>query len=432
MSRWRTIFSDRAILVIAALVVVVYAYPGLMSFDSFDQLDQARRWQLGDWHPPAMALLWRAVELVVAGPIGMLVLQIAALVIGCHAVLRRQLPARAAAIATLVICWFPPVITVTGVVWKDAQMAGYLLLGVGALCSPRRGVRWVGLAALVVAGAMRHNAAAATFAPMIVLWAPAWPRWRRLGVALVAWLAITAASFGLNAALATTAQHPWETSIAVTDIVGTLHYASPQTDDDLRALLAGATLHVDHDLQAAIGAHDDLRGWAFYAQIDPPIALPQTDAELAAIDRAWRTLVVREPGAYLHHRWDVFRRLLMIGAARSAPPLTTAFTTGDPDVNARVHHDATPSLVQRALFAIMRAVGGVWYAPIVYLVVALVLVGFARGAPLVQALLGSGLLYELSFLPFAPSADVRYSQWLTLTTLIALVMVVYRRATTRR
>ena len=83
----------------------------------------------------------------------------------------------------------------------------------------------------------------------------------------------------------------------------------------------------------------------------------------------------------------------------------------------------------------MRAVGGVWYAPIVYLVVALVLlcfIAFGRGARVPAALIGSGVVYELSLFPFAPSADVRYSHWLTVATLITLVMVVHRRALASR
>ena len=46
----------------------------------------------------------------------------------------------------------------------------------------------------------------------------------------------------------------------------------------------------------------------------------------------------------------------------------------------------------------------------------------------IQAILLSGLLYELSLFFAAPSADARYSEWLVATTLIAVVLLVARRA----
>jgi len=41
------------------LVGVIYAYPGMMSMDSLDQLSEARAAYYTDGHPPAMAALWR-------------------------------------------------------------------------------------------------------------------------------------------------------------------------------------------------------------------------------------------------------------------------------------------------------------------------------------------------------------------------------------
>ena len=50
----------------------------------------------------------------------------------------------------------------------------------------------------------------------------------------------------------------------------------------------------------------------------------------------------------------------------------------------------------------------------------------------VIALYVSGLVYELSLLPFAGTPDVRYSHWLMTTTVIATVMLVARRIRSRR
>jgi hypothetical protein len=166
------VLTPRRILALAVVGVLLYAYPGLVSYDSVDQLDQARRWDLGDWHPPAMAALWRGVELFIGGPFGMLLAQTIGLVLGANWILRDRLSPHAAALGALVVAWFPPILTVTGVVWKDGQMAGYLMLGIAALCSPRPRVRWLGVLAIFLASAVRHNAPAATLAPLVLLWRP--------------------------------------------------------------------------------------------------------------------------------------------------------------------------------------------------------------------------------------------------------------------
>ena len=185
------LLTARVILMIGAVVLVVYAFPGYMSYDSVHQLDQARAGSLGDWHPPAMAALWRIVELVIAGSLGMLLLQIGCFVIGVYLLLQRVLPARIAAACTVAIAWFPPIAATLAVIWKDSQMVAYCVLGAALIGSPRRGTRLAGLGLLALGSAMRHNAFTITF-PLVLL-AYAAPS-RRFATACVAWVAITGAA----------------------------------------------------------------------------------------------------------------------------------------------------------------------------------------------------------------------------------------------
>ena len=274
MNRWLT---PRTILGIAIAGVILYSYPGLVSYDSVDQLAQGRHWQLGDWHPPAMSALWRVVELFVGGPFGMLVLQTTALVLGAYAIVRDQVSLHTAAIVALAIAWFPPILTVTGVIWSDPQMAGYLLVGIAALLSPRPRVRLLGLLAFVLASVLRHNALAATFAPLALLWGREQRSLaRRYALAVVVWIAVTAASLGINAALVTEHQHPFARSAAPMDISGIIHFAPPITDAALKQLLSGVPLHVDHELQQAIAAAYEPRGSFIYFEHPQPRAEPAT------------------------------------------------------------------------------------------------------------------------------------------------------------
>ena len=420
------------ILWIAAGGIVLYAYPGLVSYDSVVQLDQARHGTFGDWQPPAMAALWRAIELVIAGPFGMLLLQIAGLVIGGYLVLREQLAPRAAAIAILAIAWFPPILTVTGVIWKDGVMVSFMLLGLAALLSPRPRVRWLAVGALLVATAVRYNAAAATFAPLVLLWGRETPhRIRRYAVASAIWIAITAASILFNAALATKQEHPFPRAAAPQDISGILHYAPAISDAELKELLAGVPLRPDHDLQKEISARYEPRGSFVYFEHEAPLIEPSTPAEYTAETRAWRRLVMRYPLAFIQHRATVFSLVIQASGRPHVPALTQTFSyVGTPDLDRELGLDGSPSAIQSAWFWWAHHCGAIWYAPLVYLVVVLVLVGFVRRIPSAAALVGSCLGYELSIFLLAPAADYRYSHYLILTTLLALVIVIavrYRR-----
>ncbi len=427
MNRWLT---PRTILGIAIAGVILYSYPGLVSYDSVDQLAQGRHWQLGDWHPPAMSALWRVVELFVGGPFGMLVLQTTALVLGAYAIVRDQVSLHTAAIVALAIAWFPPILTVTGVIWSDPQMAGYLLVGIAALLSPRPRVRLLGLLAFVLASALRHNALAATFAPLALLWGREQRSLaRRYALAVVVWIAVTAASLGINAALVTEHQHPFARSAAPMDISGIIHFAPPITDAALKQLLSGVPLHVDHELQQAIAAAYEPRGSFIYFEHPQPLAEPATPAEFAAVAVAWRKLIAAYPLAYAKHRATVFQLVVQARARIAVPALTQTFAyIGTPELDHELGLAGEPSLVQRGWFWWVRHCGAIWYAPLAYLVISLVLLGFVRGNRVAFAVLGSSLGYELTIFFLAPAADYRYSHYLLLTTLIALVLVIAKRA----
>ena len=77
-SRIRTWLGQRDprwILFAAWLVVMAYAFPGYMNFDAAEQIYQARTGHFDDGHPPMMGVYWRGIEMIVRGPIGLLVLQ---------------------------------------------------------------------------------------------------------------------------------------------------------------------------------------------------------------------------------------------------------------------------------------------------------------------------------------------------------------------
>ncbi|HUJ63378.1 MAG TPA: hypothetical protein VLX92_32995 [Kofleriaceae bacterium] len=435
---WLSGLPPLAILGAAWLFALIYAFPGIMTFDSSDQLDQGRANFYSDGHPPVMAKLWRYVDAIIPGPFGMLVIQTVALAAGLYLMFRRALPARRAAVAAAAVFVFPPVLAPMAVVWKDAPMAGFLMLGLAGVLAGRRVHRVLGLVALWLATAVRYNAFAAT-APLVVL-CFTWPgvtRWyARYGLALAAWLAITASAFGANAALTDVEMHYWQSSLAVFDIAGTLdHVDGTIPDDELRQTLAGTRILVDKDIHAAIraaykpGNFDTLLvGPGHLWDLPVQGSTPAPDDQLDAITRAFWDVVTAHPGAYLRHRAALGDELFGVHQGSLSKVVRTHASQLDGYLQNQ-HLSTGASTVQRALQRAM-----LWIAhrtplfrPWIYLVLALIALAFVRRDRELVALLLSGIGLEASLFVLAPTPDFRYSHWLVLATVVAIALAAVRR-----
>jgi hypothetical protein len=430
-----------AILAVGWLVLVVYAYPGQLTQDSYDHLREVRDSVWTDAHPPVMNLLWSVADYIVAGPFGMLVLQSTLVVAGLYAVLRRALEPRRAAWAATGVLLYPPVFVVLPVIWKDSPMTGFLLIGAVLLFDRRRRVRLAGLAALGVATALRYNAFAATF-PLIALvfeWEPG-ARWlRRYSIAAVAWLATTVAAFAVNAAITDQKMHSWHSTLALFDIVGTLAFVDEGLPDaELERLLAGTDLRVHTKI------HDAIRG-AYRPDDYLPIVMedkhpilwqvpingyvPAPEGQRDAIERAYKAVIGGHLGAYTKHRVAVMGEVLWLFHARPAAAIRSR-AIAYPDYHKALGLGTGWSTLQVKM---TRWVTWVWrktplFAPWVYAVIALLLLPLALRHRDVLALLLSGFGLELSLLPLAATPDYRYSHWMILTACLATIMLTARRA----
>ncbi|MBV8756649.1 MAG: hypothetical protein JO257_05225 [Deltaproteobacteria bacterium] len=416
------------ILVAGYALFLAYAFPGFMSSDSLLQHSEAQLGTYSNWHPPAMAALWRLVEHAVHGPAAMLILQSAAFVAGAYRLLRRQLAGVPAAACTIGILLFPPVLAAMAVIWKDSQMTGYLLLGASLILDADVRCRIAGVACLALASAMRDNAPAATL-PLLLVWNSPRGWWQRVAIGISLWIAITACAFGINRALTTEDRHLWHSAVASQDIVGILHY-DQRSDAECEQLLLGTPLKIHHHI--ARSQLFDPQNW--YAVMNGPGRLfdyPEDDAKRAAMLRAWKQLVAESPGDYLHVRLRIFMEVLGL----SRKPLFAAVWhtrreswADPPDVPLRPTQEA----IGEALDWI--AAHGLVFRPYLYFFGAIGLLVARRRDRWMVALLASALVYELTFFPFAASADVRYSLWLmTIAVIVAILaiakVVVRRRAT---
>lgn len=417
----------RVILVAAGLVLLAYAYPGLVTLDSVDQLGEARAGFYTDAHPPVMAVIWGVLDKIIAGPFLMLVLQGATFLAGLYLIAKRFLPIRAAAITAALVTLFPPVMTPMAFIWKDSLMAGLLALGAGLLLSPCSRARNAALAVLWLATAVKYNAFCATLPLIVLLYDRKW----FLNAAI--WLAITITAMGVSSLLVDQKMYYWHSSLAIADIAGVVRF-SDITDDELTMKVRGTPLVGDQDLRARIIAiyvtkdvqrlvAGDQRVW------DLPVSgkVPAPEAHRDAIERAWKDLVFGDPCAYLHHRWVTF--LDTIG------------------VTYRTHSAVPPRIMKWRVFMTnlglsvktrgyqrkwSGAHGWLWrktplFRQWLYVVLAIIVIVAARRERKLVALLASGLVPEASLFFLAPSPDYRYSHWLIVVTCLCGALLIARR-----
>jgi hypothetical protein len=417
------------ILAAAWLLFFVYAYPGYLSPDSAWQLYQGRSGEYSDWHPPMMAAIWGVLDRIVAGPLLMLVAQSGAALLGMFGIFARVFAVRRAAIAAGALLLFPPVLATLAVIWKDSQMAGYLLAGAACLLARRRGVRVAGLGLLVLASAVRINAPAATL-PLVVLlfvWRDGMRWWWRYAIAAAAWLAVTLAAFGANRWVNRYELHAWHNSTALHDIAGTIVRGRQFSDAELAPVLAGTTLRVHEQIQAVMRAryfHENF--WNLNHGDDRVFEETAAPDQLAPIAQAWRTLIGRSPFGYLRHRWALGRTLLGI-----SPGWAAVWDGFDKDGTARwdnlgirMDHTRWQAAWVHSLRSIERSL---LFAPYAYALLALLLIPLCRRDRTALALIASGLIYELSMFAGSPTPDFRYSHWMVTAALVALVIAFARR-----
>lgn len=432
--------TPRRILLLGWLGAFLYAFPGYMSFDSVVQLEQARTGRFRDDHPPAMAALWQLTEVFVSGPVGMLVLQLTAFLVGTYLLFKTKMSERAAAIAASLVLVFPPVLNTMAVIWKDSQMAAYLVLGAALLLSPRRGGRLAGVFFLALATAMRHNALAMTLPLVVVLftWTPSHRCWKRYAIAFATWILVTMSARVFTSQLAGQHTYMWHRSLALLDIVGTLRFTEDMPDAELHRELAGTPLRYSVDLQRHTRDVINPEASPTHQLWDSTNSFffePKTHEERTAVARAWKSIVTAHPFAYARYRWIVFSQLTQLDDTAPGSPIYCWFTDVQNPFGSRerIGHAAGPSGLQGNVQQAMFWIGDtVLFHVSVYAVLALLLIPFAFRERTVVALLASAIVSEAALFVIAPTVDVRYSFWLVVGTLDAAILLVAIRSNVQR
>jgi hypothetical protein len=413
-------------LIAYAATLAIFA-PGYMTRDSGVQLDQARSFELNDAHPVLMALVWRFIDRIVPGPLGMLLLMAGLYWAALSALfwsLEGGLPARA--LGLLAVGFFPPIFSVVPVIWKDTLMQVGLLAGITCLVLPTARGRWLRVALalvfFVVAVGARHNAVAAVW-PFLVIAVLSWPALRvgspgvRLllasGISILGTLGL---GLGSRAAAAGVSRndHVWQYAAAF-DLAGmSLRTGQVLLPPEAGVLTVGMGLGEIRQLYRPDYAMRLYNHCVPYNESCVPVLHPiRQPQQLDHLSAAWRRALVAHPGAYLRHRLAVVAWL--VGIIKARPK--NYFLEESP-MHYLVSVYPPPPRAMGALAAIERALGWVVFNPLVYVGACLVLLALAgfrylrRSGPLLPVLFGlSGLSYLVSLVVAAASPDYRYMVW---------------------
>jgi hypothetical protein len=209
------------------------------------------------------------------------------------------------------------------------------------------------------------------------------------------------------------------------DIVGTLTFSEPMSDVEVEQLLDGIVHDSSTNLQArAIDAYDPFSG--VYRILDKHfLEPPKTESQRQAVARAWKTLVLQHPKAYLYHRWSAFREILQL-PERDTPWIWVGFS----QYESGPAFDYKPGPFQSKLQRWEFRIGMSWLMyPYVYLylLLGLFLLTIKFRDRLNIALAASGIISEITLFLIAPTPDLRYSIWLIICTPLVIVLLFAKR-----
>ena len=429
----------RGLLIAAFLVMLAGAMPGHLSPDSISQLYEGRTGTRETWGPAAYASVLAAFDSVVPGTALYLIgsgFVLFASLLGLRGL--RPKASWAAVPVALLFLVSPIILIFQGIVWKDIlfanlAVAGFFLLARASVSWPERRPPWIVLAvallALALAAQVRQNGLiTAPFAALALAWTVRGEGWRRSLIwGLGSFVAIVVASHLIGLASQPAKAGP--------DTAGGVGIRILEQYDIIGAVAHDPTLTLtvfnaaDPEAQSVIRA----RGAPLYT----PVRIDYLDADPAVgavlwrqsdevVRAQWLDIVLHHPGAYLAHRFDVFRWVFLTPKIDSCLPLFVG-VDGPADTLKKLEIAPGKDASDRALYNY-----GTWfldgplfshlsYAVTAVLVAGALLLRRDRADVAIIALMVAALAFTASFFAISIACDYRYLYFLDLAAMTGLL-----------
>lgn len=362
-----------------------------------------------------MIYFWRLLEGVYPGPAPIVFLQNAVFLLGLVTLValyfRNRICATTVA-ASIVI--FTPLLGPMLVAWKDVGMAAFLIAGFSALAHADRKSSWsslaLGLSALTIATAYRHDAAVAT-APLFVYltWImlrrrrprPSHTRLLLLSLPLLTFICI--GKFTLDFAVAGLPVN-W-TATALFDLIGISHYAG------VNVLPRQAYEHHaefdQRDLDAIYFV--DHVNLSLYAPAEDDGLKRLLDVNSDSLKAAWVHAVTHYPASYVRHRAHFMANFIALGRENVFYPLHYGVDENDLGVS------FTPTKLTGIVTGWVlnsRLIAKPWACYLAGLVaIGLLVSNRVAGRRVPLMLFGSGYAHLAVAGIIMPASDLRYQLW---------------------
>ncbi len=419
---------------IALLINTALFYPGYLSPDSSYQLCQALyKCQLTTWHPVTTVLIWRGLINLTGHISSMLLLQLfmlwTALLILAYVLWVRTKSIKLS-LLVLSVGILPNVVNISGVIWKDNQMAFALLLATSIaltlkLCVSKM-ARWLlfgtALIFLMYATTVLHNGFASSIPiTFLVIHESKFIPSRRMKLMLT--LLIVCGSIVtlsiINSFFNASAVPHVEAATMVGDIINTV----PPNKIEVAHIPLQLKTSLFHFSQCSPNTTDKLVNsyWACGNDNDRAIT---GDKQYRYLSNFWWTSIYHQPVQYCVYKIESFMIFLFPG------PNQYIWQNGITNLsNDGVHVKDNKLLTMNYYYVnnfgrmYFSFAYQAWFWILVGIWLLLQSVKLQRYKVAVMGLATSSLLNILSFLPASVTPDYRYIYWSVLASMTGLLLV---------
>jgi hypothetical protein len=400
-------------------------WPGLVTYDSVRQYDQALSGEFDDWHPPMMEWLWRGFLQIWPSPAPMLLLQLGLYGLGIWGLIlwayRSERPGLAVAVGASALLPLPAALM--GEVLKDCLMAASLtaagslvLLG---LMKRQKALRMAAAALVLFAATLRFNAFLAGVPLLLAAAGPRFTRpWIRLAMTATLACALTLSAMPLANRLLGASRSDVDLSLVIFDLAG----ITARTGQD-----AFPPLGKPNAAKIVARCYSPTKWDSFSWWVEPlcPVNFDRVRTIFHQRNIGPYGYLVRQilthPLSYAEHRmahWNISTRFLVSDTVdRPVQRMSAPNDWGFTDSNS-----AFLDSVDRIAMTIGAGPLG-W--PCCYLALSCGLLLASRRLPSALAIrmfAGSGLLYGLGYAVFGVAAELRYYLWTMIATILALAI----------
>jgi hypothetical protein len=395
-----------------------------MSPDSLYQYQQSLSGKLTDWHPAIMSKVWSFSNIVVQGPSGMLILQNLFLYSALY-ILSREFRDVKYKFFVISIGLLPWILNISGVIWKDVQLAFSLLLLFSLIKLPRNRSWYFFFAVLVFYSIqLRHNGFIAFIPLFYLVLKPLIPNLRTAIIILVS-IFVTLGTFTFST--------KFTNEVFSVKKAEMLYYYDDLTYFSLlegRSLLP--TVPLQHIKACALDARGGYPGYAIDFCMRTITNRGDVDPKFInnSLQKIWIQEIIQHPIAYLK------LRLYMFNAILRAPGFEPYYVSNEGIVPNEFNIVANDNFLVDARQSYLRFVLSFFdfvyrYAFWLFIgLVQLMILKTQKKLPRKDFQVGltlSGLLYLLPYF-LLNATDYRYGYWTALSLTVSLSISLFYRS----